>query len=519
MAQRKSTARPFEPGRWSSRPYLSALLRFFILVVPTAASLAAALVMARFLRQPTGGLSTVTWWAAILGSSLAVLFVVQRIARRLMPLALLLRLTLSFPDRAPSRYRVARRSGNLAELRNRLARARRGEEGEGLKQAAETILALAAALSVHDRHTRGHSERVRVFTDMLTEELKIPVPERDRLRWSALLHDVGKLEVPTAILDKAGALDEREWAVIRQHPSIGMRLIGPLVEWLGPQAQTIEHHHERYDGGGYPSGMSGEEISMGARIVAVADAYETMTAARSYKKPLSAAAAREELSRSAGKQFDPGVVRAMMNISLGRLWWRVGFLSWFAQIPLIGPASRFMSRTMQTAGGTAGVTAAAAVIGVAGVTVPMAVDAPSDEPQVYEAAGPAPLEDQIALGPRTIRAPREAPEAEAPIQQVSRNEDPAAVTAEQVEEPSGAAGTGGSKEQGNGGNAGGEGEVDGGEPPIGQEPDGGEGSGDGGGGDGDGDGDGGGSDDPGLIEFVVETVRETVDEVPPVANV
>ncbi|MGH2693031.1 MAG: HD-GYP domain-containing protein [Actinomycetota bacterium] len=495
MEQPKNTARSPDPGRWSSRPYLSGLLRLFIFLFPTAASLTTATVLARLLHPPTGGLSTATWWGAILGTSLVVLFVLQRLTRRLMPLALLLKLTLTFPDRAPSRYRVARRSGNLAELRNRLALAKQGAGGEGLEQAAETIVALAAALGTHDRHTRGHSERVRVFTDMLAEELKIPVADRDRLRWAALLHDVGKLEVPAAILDKAGPLDEKEWGIVRQHPSMGMRLIGPLVAWLGPQATTIEHHHEHFDGGGYPNGVGGEEISIGGRVVSVADAYDTMTAARSYKKPLSAVAAREELSRCAGKQFDPGVVRAMMNISLGRLWWRVGVLSWLAQIPLVGPVSRFMGRTTQTAGAVTGATAAAAVIGIAGITVPVSLDTPVVQPESHQVALGPPTEVQSPPTPDHREAPRNSPTADespTPTEEGATESFAAGAVVGPPSESSGSGGSGG----------GGEGQGD--------EATGGEGSDDGGGGE--------DSDDENLIRYVVETVRDAVDELRPAAG-
>ena len=503
MEQKNDDARTEEPGSWASRPYLSGLLRLFIFAFPAAASLATAVIMARLLSRPNGGLSTAMWWAAILGTSLAVLFVFQRLVRRLLPLAVLLRLTLTFPDRAPSRYRVVRQSGDLAELRHRLWRARQGDGEEELQQAAEAIISLVAALSGHDRQTRGHSERVRVFTDMLAEELKIPVPDRDRLRWAALLHDVGKLEVPAEILNKAGPLDELEWDVVRQHPVMGMRLIGPLAAWLGPQAKTIEHHHEHYAGDGYPDGIGGEEISMGGRIVSVADAYETMTASRSYKKPLSAAAAREELSRCAGKQFDPGVVRAMMNISLGRLWWRVGVLSWLAQIPLVGPASRFFGRTMQTAGGTAGAAAAAAVIGVAGITVPLAMHDPIGGSEYQQAAvalpeAEAPLRFPRVPSPKALGLDEEP--VEEPIAAVTYDDTGDAVPAPDAS--SGSESSGGSADSGNNGSKGGGGA--GGDQEAADEDPGDEGGG----------GSGGGTEDPNLIRFVVETVVETVDELP-----
>src|SRR5439155_27298376 len=148
--------------------------------------------------------------------------------------------------------------------------------------------------------------------------------DRDRLRWASLLHDIGKLQVHSRILNKPGKLGAREWKAIHRHPEEGAKLAAPLAPWLGEWASTIEQHHERWDGAGYPYGLKGTEISLGARIVGAADAFEVMTANRPYKKAMSAGAARHELTRCAGAHFDPTVVRAFLNISLGRLRWVTG---------------------------------------------------------------------------------------------------------------------------------------------------------------------------------------------------
>jgi putative nucleotidyltransferase with HDIG domain len=239
-----------------------------------------------------------------------------------------------FPDAAPPRFRTARKAGNVKELRRRIIAAGDDPETTDLAEMAELVLALSTALSNHDRKTRGHSERTRAYTDMLAEEMGLPEPDRDRLRWAALLHDVGKLEVPTEILNKDSSLDPEEWELIRQHPVNGMRLVAPLVPWLGEWAKTIEHHHERYDGTGYPHGLSGEEICLGARIVTVADAFDVMTSGRSYQTAMSPAAARREIVDQAGVQFDPDAARALMTVSLGRLRWSAGPLAALAQIPI-----------------------------------------------------------------------------------------------------------------------------------------------------------------------------------------
>jgi len=191
-------------------------------------------------------------------------------------------------------------------------------------------------MNAHDRRTRGHSERVRAFNDLLAEEMELSPRDRDLLRWAALLHDIGKLHVPTRILNKPGRLTDAEWVTLHKHPAEGARIAAPLQEWLVEWAGAIGEHHERWDGSGYPNGLKGEEISLGARIVAVADAYEVITAPRPYKRPIKAEAARQELTRCAGTDFDPAVVRAFLNISIGRIRLVMGPLSWLAQLPFLG---------------------------------------------------------------------------------------------------------------------------------------------------------------------------------------
>ena len=135
---------------------------------------------------------------------------------------------------------------------------------------------------------------------------------------------------PASILNKTEKLTPDEWKIIRGHPAASDRFLGPVRAWLGDWARAASEHHERYDGDGYPNGLRGEEISLAGRIVAVADAFDVMTAARSYKKPYPAAQARVELANNAGTQFDPRVVRAFLAISLSRLRLVMGPLAWLS---------------------------------------------------------------------------------------------------------------------------------------------------------------------------------------------
>jgi putative nucleotidyltransferase with HDIG domain len=331
-------------------------------LVPAAVGAASAYAFVGALPMPRG-LTVVPWALGLVATSTVATAIAELVGKRFLPLAVLFRLSLVFPDRAPSRFAMARGAGNIRQLERRIRDAREhGVDPEPVRAASE-ILALVAALSAHDRKTRGHSERVRAFTDLLAGELRLPEADRDRLRWAALLHDIGKIHVPARILNKAGRPDAREWERLQAHPAMGAHIAEPLMTWLGPWGRAIEQHHERFGGGGYPHALAGDEISLAARIVSVADSFEVMTAARSYKKPMSVPAARRELAACAGEQFDPAIVRAFLNVSLGRLWWRVGPMSWAALAPILGPVQRAGSQLTAAATGTT----AAVVVGVAGL--------------------------------------------------------------------------------------------------------------------------------------------------------
>jgi titin len=340
--------------------------------IPLSVGFATSILCAHLLRAQ---IAQTRWWLlAPAAASVAACVAVERLTRRLLPLAALLKLAMLFPETAPSRFKVARGANSVRSIRERLA----ASPARSASAAAEAALALITALTVHDRRTRGHSERVRIFTDLLGEQLHLPHEAADRLRWAALLHDIGKLEIAVDVLNKPAKLDPQEWKQVSAHPVTGERILGPLLDWLGEWGAAVRQHHEKYDGTGYPDGATGSEISRAGRIVAITDAYEVMTAHRAYKKAMSTVSARAELASCAGTHFDPGYVRAFLAIPLPRLLWAMGPGSLLMNVPLL----RFVADS-----GTKGVLAssqsgvaalsAAAVLGGLGATGPVAATPPS----------------------------------------------------------------------------------------------------------------------------------------------
>jgi len=176
-----------------------------------------------------------------------------------------------------------------------------------------TLKALTAALETRDAETHGHSERVVTFSLRLGRELGLSKTEMTALEFGSLLHDIGKIGVPDAILRKPAKLDEAEWEKMREHPSHGQSILRD-IEFLEGAARVVAQHHEKWDGSGYPLGLRAEEIDLNARIFAVADAFDAITSDRVYRRARSYEAAAAELDDWAGRQFDPQVVEAFHRV-------------------------------------------------------------------------------------------------------------------------------------------------------------------------------------------------------------
>ncbi|KQY43888.1 HD-GYP domain-containing protein [Cellulomonas sp. Root137] len=320
-------------GVWKGRPILAGAIRTLIAAVPVVLSIGLGLAAVHWFPPRRLGVNPWIWMLVEICCATVVLVLASRLGRRFLPLTTLLRLTLYFPDRAPSRLAVAMSHYSPNALQARLVALRHPRELRPDDEHAARILGLVAAISDHDQLTRGHSERVQAYSALIGKELGLSGQDAAKLSWAALLHDIGKLSVPASLLSKPGEPTTKEWDVLAGHPEAGMEIVQPLGEWLGPWLDVIGQHHERWDGAGYPAGLAGEAINRGARIVAVADAYDVITSARSYKRALPASAARAELARCAGEQFDPQVVRAFLAIGLGSLRRVAGPLSVLSVLP------------------------------------------------------------------------------------------------------------------------------------------------------------------------------------------
>ncbi|OGX39780.1 MAG: hypothetical protein A3C53_05440 [Omnitrophica WOR_2 bacterium RIFCSPHIGHO2_02_FULL_68_15] len=176
-----------------------------------------------------------------------------------------------------------------------------------------TVKAFMQALEAKDPDTRHHSHAVAVYARLIGEEMGFSGERLVRLEQGCQLHDIGKIAIPDHILLKPGPLTKEEFEIVKQHPSWGARILEPLT-FMKDVTEVVLQEHERWDGRGYPNGLKGEAVSIEARIVAVADAWDAMTSARPYRAPMPLESAIAELQRGAGTQFDPAVVKAFLRV-------------------------------------------------------------------------------------------------------------------------------------------------------------------------------------------------------------
>ena len=176
-----------------------------------------------------------------------------------------------------------------------------------------SLLALANALEARDEYTRGHSDRVAMLARQLALSAGLPAPLAELVAQAARLHDLGKIGIPEAVLGKPSPLTAAEWEMMRGHPLTGARILAPL-EFFVEGTSIVRHHHERQDGSGYPDGLSGDSIPLGARIVAVADVYDALTSDRPYRPRLSHEEAVRRLRRESGGTLDGDLVTLFVDL-------------------------------------------------------------------------------------------------------------------------------------------------------------------------------------------------------------
>ena len=399
---------------WEARPWAARAVRTFVLLGPVALGCVAAIAANRVMPVGTSGLVNALRSMLIVAMSSCVVWCADVYARRLLPLATLFQLSLVFPDQAPSRIRSAARAGSSRRLQRNLEEARQNGLSDDAGDAARQVIGLIGAIGDHDRRTRGHSERVRLFADLIGEELHLTKEERQKLQWGALLHDLGKIMVPAEILNKAGKPTAEEWAILQGHPAAGMELIAPLREFLGEWVHAVGGHHEKWDGTGYPNGLVGGQIPRAAAIVAVADSFEVMTAVRSYKQAMTLEDARAELTRCAGLHFAPDPVRAMLSVSLGHIRLVMGPLASLAHLPFLTSAVDATTRLatlspVLTSAVSAPVAAMATVatvgMGFAPAPPPAATPTPTELASVAPGAPRTPNQQSPAAAKGEQRAP------------------------------------------------------------------------------------------------------------------
>jgi HD domain-containing protein len=287
------------------------------------------------------------------------------------------------------RLRAQRRLASALDTLGPVSEEQRREvDGLSTKERAKLLERLVAGIETRDPYLHGHSRRVARHAWMIARRMNLPRAEIARIRTAAAIHDVGKIKIPKTILHKAGPLSDAEYEVIKQHPGDGALMAAALGD---PELTSmVAHHHERLDGTGYPDGLSGEEIPLGARIIAVADTFDAIVSERPYRSASPHKRAIDTLRDEAGTRLDPAVVRAFRGHYAGRR--PLAFWTFLAGLP--ERVVSWFGGSVVSVASTAKVVAVAALVGGAALTsstlgVPLAKDHPTKRPS------------GSAIGPRT----------------------------------------------------------------------------------------------------------------------
>ncbi len=289
-------------------------VRAIALVAPAVVGFGVAWALLRSLSPFPSNAQRLLWVVVAIIVGIGASAIAARVVERLLPRTALYERAVRFDEALDSRYRDSLRR----HAKMRIA----GPEDQlaEVERVSRIISRLLSDLTRHERLTRGHSERVRAYAALIGEELELDEGRMELLSWSAVLHDVGKLDVDAGILTSPDKPNTREWEILRRHPHAADRKLRELHGFFGPDiADGALHHHERWDGNGYPDGIAGTDIPIIGRIVSVADAFDVMTHARSYKKPFPIEHARRELLANRGTQFDSDVVDAFLRIGEEKL--------------------------------------------------------------------------------------------------------------------------------------------------------------------------------------------------------
>lgn len=199
----------------------------------------------------------------------------------------------------------------VTTVRSRLDRSKQLMFAQLQQASRDSLILLANAIELRDRYTRGHVERVMEYAHLIADRLGWTASQMEALEFGAILHDIGKIYIRESILRKAGSLNDEEWAEMKTHTIVGAELLQPIT-YLEGAIPIIRNHHERWDGRGYPDGLAGNDIPIGARIVSVVDAFDAMTTERVYRESSTLLQAKEEILSGSGRRYDPVIVQAFM---------------------------------------------------------------------------------------------------------------------------------------------------------------------------------------------------------------